>query len=153
MLNTPKSQTEEIQHSEAFFNINNCIKKCINDVQNDVSKHRIICLFDPPNKLINGDEEQISQVITHLVNNAIKYSPQAKKVEVRTSSENGKVKISVSDHGTGIQSGKLKTLFTRGNTQPTGLQTAAEIIEHHHGQIGVESYVDIGSTFWFTLPG
>lgn len=153
MLNTPKSQTEEIQHSEALFNINNCIRKCVNSVQTNTGKHQVICLFDPPFKLINGDEEQINQVITLLVKNAIKYSPAIKKIEVRATAENGKVKVSVSDHGTGIQSGKIKTLFTQGTAQPTSLQIAAEIIEHHRGQIGVESYVDIGSTFWFTLPG
>ncbi|MDN3580721.1 sensor histidine kinase [Mucilaginibacter flavus] len=156
MLNTPKTQAEGFRSTDALFNINNSIRNCLSLIQNETGNRRIICLFDPPIKLIHGDEEKISQVIIHLVKNAIKYSPESKKIEVRTSAENGKVKVSVSDHGIGIPGQLIKGLFEyskQDNPQETGLKTAAQIIASHHGQIGAESYVDVGSTFWFTLPG
>jgi signal transduction histidine kinase len=155
MLNPPKAQSEKLQSLAALFNINNSIRNCLSLIQNDTGNRRIICLFDPLIKLINGDEEKISQVILHLLKNAIKYSPEAKKIEVRTSAENGSVKLSVSDHGIGIPAQLLKSMFEynkQENRQETGLKTAAQIIESHYGHIGVESYVDIGSTFWFVLP-
>ncbi len=152
MFNTPETQTEEIQCGEALFNINNCIRRSLEDTPNNTGKHRITCLFDPPIKLVNGNEEQIAQVINTFVINAIKNSPQSEKVEIRTSAENNKVKVSVSDHGTGIAVGKLKTIFNPIDGSDSNLKTAAEIIDSHYGQIGAESYVDVGSTFWFTLP-
>jgi signal transduction histidine kinase len=155
MLNPPKPPTEEIRHRDTLFNISNCIRHCLDIIQSDAGNHKFICVFDPPIKLISGHEEQIAQVVAILITNAIKYSPQTAAIEIRTSAENGKVKVSVTDHGVGITTDKLKTLFKTlsPNASPsTGLQIAATIIERHNGQIGAESYVDVGSTFWFTLP-
>jgi signal transduction histidine kinase len=155
MLSTPKTQTEGFRKTDALFNINNCIRDCLSLIPNGGNNPRIICLFDPPVKLIKGNEETISQVILHLVKNAIKYSPGAKTIEIRSSAENGKVKVSVSDRGIGIPGQFHKGLFEynkQESSQETGLKSAAQIIELHNGHMGVESYVDIGSTFWFTLP-
>ena len=113
----------------------------------------MIYLFDPPVKLINGDEEQIEHVIATFVINAVENSAQSQNIEIRTSAENGQVKVSVSDHGAGISVRKLKSIFNPIDGSDSKLKVAAEIIERHNGPIGAESYLEIGSTFWFTLPG
>jgi signal transduction histidine kinase len=155
MLNTPMHPPEELRRSDTLFNISNCILHCIDKSKTTTDSQRFICMFDPPIKLIQGDEEQIARVISVFISNAIKYSGKTKMIEIRTSAENGKMKMSVTDHGVGINAVKLKSIFKSANQEAssnTRLQTAARIIEHHNGQIGAESYVDIGSTFWFTLP-
>ena len=110
-----------------------------------------------------ADADRIIQVMVNLVNNAIKYAPDSKVIKIIIEKVNGFVKVSVADKGPGIQPEKIPYLFQRyyqveskGTKYSTGLglglYIAAEIIKRHKGQIGVESEVGKGSTFWFTLP-
>lgn len=74
----------------------------------------------------------------------------------------GEVKVSVTDHGPGIEKEKIPYLFDRFYRADSssgqysglglGLYIAAEIIKRHQGEIGVESELGQGTTFWFTLP-
>jgi signal transduction histidine kinase len=108
------------------------------------------------------DEGRIEQVIINFVNNAIKYAPESKVIYVNYKKNAQKIKISVTDKGPGISSEKLPHLFERyyqvdnahsGNSGlGLGLYICAEIIKKHNGEIGVESELGKGSTFWFTLP-
>ena len=97
-----------------------------------------------------------------MVNNAIKYSPLADRVEIKVEHDADNAKISVRDFGIGISPEKLPHLFDRYYRVDSsgvqfsglglGLYISAEIIKRHGGEIGVSSTVDEGSTFWFTLP-
>jgi signal transduction histidine kinase len=111
---------------------------------------------------IHADRERIGQVITNLVSNAIKYSPDATKIIVRSEDGLDGAVVKVQDFGIGISSEDQVHLFTqyyRGPNSETqkhsgfglGLYISAEIIRQHHGLIGVESKVGEGSTFFFKL--
>ena len=112
--------------------------------------------------LVCADPVKVSQVITNLVNNAIKYAPDSLLIEIRIERAGDKAKISVTDFGVGIEADKLDYLFDRyyqvranegqGSSLGLGLYICAEIIRKHRGEIGVTSEVGVGSTFWFTLP-
>ena len=111
---------------------------------------------------VYADRNRIEQIIVNLVNNAIKYAPQSKTVCVRFDTDGQYVKVCVIDHGPGIPAEKMAHLFERyyrvdsGGHQYSGLglglYICAEIIKKHEGQIGVESNIGKGSTFWFMLP-
>lgn len=111
---------------------------------------------------IRGDAERLRQVLTNLIDNAIKYSPEGDEVAVRAARENGRVVIEVSDHGPGIpydQQGLIFEKFRRadvaGGSKPgtgLGLFIARSIAEAHGGSLDVRSRTGAGSTFVLGLP-
>ncbi|MBN1191943.1 MAG: PAS domain-containing protein [Dehalococcoidales bacterium] len=114
----------------------------------------------PPVKL---DKMRIAQVITNLVENAAKFSPEGSPIEIKAQSINGTLQVSVSDQGIGISEEELRNLFNRfyqaenvvsGKTRGTGLglSICKGIVEAHGGTIQVESALNRGSVFSFFLP-
>ncbi|MFH1415047.1 MAG: HAMP domain-containing sensor histidine kinase [Elusimicrobiota bacterium] len=116
-----------------------------------------------PNVLVDG--EKIKHVITNLVNNALKFTPEGGKIRVCAAyNQSDTVTISVSDTGIGIPEDDLKTVFNKfhqvkANQEKIkdikgtglGLAIARGIVEAHGGIIWVESEVSKGTTFSFTL--
>lgn len=112
---------------------------------------------------VHADRDRIAQVLTNLLSNAIKFSPAAGRVLVRLETRATRVRISVVDNGPGIAAKDIPKLFqkfhqldasdarSRGGSG-LGLVIAKTLVEAHHGQIGVESEVGEGSTFYFELP-
>lgn len=115
--------------------------------------------------MVTADPDRLSQVITNLVANAIKFSPPQSRVDVLAKAipcENV-VRFEVRDNGTGIKASDLCKLFTlysqldsADNRQNSGtglgLAVSKALVETHGGRIGVESEEGAGSTFWFELP-
>jgi signal transduction histidine kinase len=112
--------------------------------------------------LIEGDPVQIQQVLVNLVSNAfdaMRQTPSGqRKVEISTAgSGDGKVRLSVRDHGSGIRTEVHERLFDRFFTTKEqglgmGLAIVRSIIESHSGQIDAENVADGGARFYFTLP-
>lgn len=111
---------------------------------------------------IVGDEEALGQVVSNLIDNAIKYTPQG-TVEVTLGTQDGSVVLSVKDSGIGISPQDLPRLFTkffRSSSAETrsvpgtglGLSIVKAIIERHSGQIRVQSEPGRGTEFLVTLP-
>ena len=113
--------------------------------------------------LVHGDYERIQQVLTNLIVNSIKYGTHGGKTEVRIQSfDKEKLIIRVKDNGEGIDDENLPRLFERffridksGNRKKggsgLGLSIVKHIIEAHGEQIFVESQLNVGSEFSFTL--
>jgi signal transduction histidine kinase len=112
--------------------------------------------------LIEGDPVQIQQVLVNLVSNAFdamrEIPPSQRKVEISTAGGgDGKVRLSVRDHGTGIRGEVHERLFdqfftTKEQGLGMGLAIVRSIVEAHGGQIDVENVADGGARFHFTLP-
>ena len=116
------------------------------------------------------DKDRVTQVITNLVGNAIKFTPEGGKISVvlneRAPDESFKqqaIEVSVIDSGIGIEAKDLERIFNKFEqanlAQPAsgigtglGLAIAKEIVQLHKGKIWVESQVDKGSKFIFLLP-
>lgn len=112
---------------------------------------------------INIDPDRIEQVLTNLIHNAIRYTPQAGTVTLHISSLTNFVKFDVMDTGSGIPEEDLPYVFerfykadkarTRGRSGTgLGLAIAKNIVEAHGGEISVHSKKGEGSTFTFTIP-
>jgi len=110
-----------------------------------------------------ADHRAVEQVLTNLIENAVKYCPDGSSITVRVSDEGNKVRIAVEDSGPGIESKHLPRLFERfyrvdaGRTRDMGgtglgLSIVKHLVESMGGMIGVQSTIGRGSTFWFTLP-
>jgi two-component system phosphate regulon sensor histidine kinase PhoR len=115
---------------------------------------------------IEADRLRIEQVLTNLLDNAIKFTPASGVVTISAADMGPEVQVAVSDTGIGIPAGELERIFERfyqvdsGSTRPyrgtgLGLTICKHIVEHHRGRIWAESPAagqDKGSTFYFVLP-
>jgi len=112
---------------------------------------------------VEADRMRIEQVLSNLVDNAIKFTPASGSVTVHALDLGNEVQVSVSDTGIGIQPAELERIFDRfyqvdsGSTRPyrgtgLGLTICKHIVEYHHGRIWAESQEGQGSTFHFILP-
>jgi signal transduction histidine kinase len=111
---------------------------------------------------IRGDAERLRQVLTNLVDNAVKYSPAGDEVAVRARRENGRVLIEVADNGPGIPHDQQRLIFEKfgradvpGGSKPgtgLGLFIARSIAEAHGGTLDVRSRPNGGTTFTLALP-
>ena len=112
--------------------------------------------------MLEGDRDRLIQVLTNLINNAIKFT-ETGQIAVSLDKMDGKVKVGIADTGIGIAPEHQDLIFERfaqvkdrrqGKPTGTGLGLAIckEIVEHHKGEIWVESELGKGSTFFFTLP-
>ena len=110
------------------------------------------------------DRERMDQVLTNLVSNAGKYSKTGTRVTLKTSvCERGNLTVSVTDEGIGMSEDGIAKIFQKFHRDKQvvkgysglgmGLYIASEIVTGHGGKIWVESTQDVGSTFFFTLPG
>jgi signal transduction histidine kinase len=117
-----------------------------------------------PSILVWADRDKINQVLMNLIGNAIKFTPAQGRVEVSASKDgNESVQVSVSDTGPGIPPGEKQMIFDKfyqiaqaGDSKPKGtglgLAICKALVELHGGRIWVESDLNHGSTFYFTLP-
>ena len=111
---------------------------------------------------VRGDAERLRQVLTNLIDNAVKYSPAGDEVAVRARRANGRVVIEVSDHGPGIPVDQQRLIFEKfgradvaGGSKPgtgLGLFIARSIAEAHGGTLDVRSQPNAGATFVLALP-
>ncbi len=125
---------------------------------------RFSAAHDRPLPVI-ADASRIREVVTNYLSNALKYSPEDRPVEVEVQARSRRVIVSVRDQGPGL-SPEEQTLvwerYHRGSGRDVqgdvagglglGLYICKAIIEGHGGEVGVESEVGKGSTFWFSLP-
>lgn len=108
------------------------------------------------------DKEAVKIVIRNIISNAIKFSHEHGIITLRNEVQNDQMNITIEDHGVGIPSAHLAAIFTsegissKGTNQEVGtglgLTLCKHLIEHHQGEIGVESTEGKGSKFSITLP-
>lgn len=122
---------------------------------------RFVRDFDASTPTVTADRRRIVQVLSNLLGNAVRFTPEGGVVTLSVRALNtSTVRIAVRDTGPGIASDDLPRLFERYWQAPRllragsglGLFIAKGIVDAHGGEIGVESTVGAGSEFWFTLP-
>jgi len=113
--------------------------------------------------VVNADEVRLSQVMSNLLINAVKFSHPTDSIEVGIKVENKKIIVTVKDSGIGIAESEVSKIFDKfyqvetnlditNKTMGLGLYISKEIITAHGGQIGLTSKLNQGSTFYFSLP-
>lgn len=114
--------------------------------------------------MVNCDAGLVTRIIANLVGNAVKFTPEGKAITISVERNGEGVKLCVEDTGPGIPSKYHEKIFEKfGQVEirqqrkmystGLGLTFCKLAVDAHGGDIGVESEVDKGSTFWFTLPG
>lgn len=163
LLDISRIQAAKLEYQDAPFDLAELAREVVENMQVAVQTHELL-LENAAKACVFADRERTGQVLTNLLTNAIKYSPEGSSVVVRVeAAENGnEAMVSVQDTGTGIEKAYHQKIFDRfyqvsdADLLPSGLgiglYLAREIVEHHHGHIWVESRKGAGSTFHFTLP-
>jgi two-component system, chemotaxis family, sensor kinase Cph1 len=137
--------------------VNECVENCLLDT-NSYS----IQVSGDPELMVYADRNRIEQVLSNILTNAMKYSPENKIITLAFGKdENGLTRVSITDNGIGIPEEKTGNVFDRffrvENTSQyfsgvgLGLYISSEIVKRHNGEIGVNSVYGKGSTFWFTI--
>ncbi len=162
MLDVSRIESGIIPLHNERFDFDPLIYEAIDDLQRISHRHHLI-IRGSTGKKIWGDKNRLTQVVTNLILNAIKYSPTTDKVIVHLLNNNHNVIIKVRDFGIGIAKEDQAKIFERffrvkgasGERFPglgLGLYISAEIIRAHGGKIWVKSTPQKGSTFFFSLP-
>ena len=160
LLNVSRTNDTYIKLNKTHFNIAELLINCCSHVR-IAGEYKLISQGETY-LVVHADEHAIDQVVINFVNNAIKYAPDSKEIFLITEKTKDYVRISVKDSGPGIPADKQPHLFERYYQAETsgfqnsglglGLYISSEIIKRHGGEIGVDSELGKGSTFWFTLP-
>jgi len=160
LLNSNRISEGRFPVNKTTFSISQMINDCCQHIRS-AGSHEIIFQGDRELR-VKADEQQIDQVLVNLLNNAVKYAPKSRQIIINVEQLAEAVKISVTDFGPGIPAEKVSRIFERyyqanrtghdASGIGLGLYICSEIVEKHGGQIGVESTVGKGSSFWFTLP-
>jgi PAS domain S-box-containing protein len=147
------------------LDIDNLISEVIVSLQPQIKAKEINLTVEVPPDLpqVWGDRTRIIQILTNLVTNAYKYTPEGGQIAITTQRVDDSVQVNVADTGIGVAPQDQEKLFTRffradhpGVRRVAGtglgLSITKSIVQMHGGRIWVESQLGKGSTFSFTLP-
>jgi two-component system sensor histidine kinase KdpD len=142
--------------------IREAIEAAVKNSQQALGHHPLEVTIPSNLPRVRMDLVRITEVITHLLDNAGKYSAPDAAIHVTAEMRGSEVGISVADHGPGIDQMEQEMIFEkfyRGRDQRMliqgtgmGLPIAKAIVELHGGKIGVTSQIGRGSVFYFSLP-
>jgi len=169
LLDLSVIESGRIELKMAQFSLPSLIRE-VAEVLTPVAQEKSIALV-LPSMMMNGDHiawadrDKITQVLTNLISNAVKFTPSAGKVELglETTGDGRWLQVGVSDTGPGIPPAEARLIFDEFYqiNQPgqekakgvgLGLAICKKLVDMHGGHIRVESAVDQGSTFYFTVP-
>jgi PAS domain S-box-containing protein len=164
-LDIKKIETGKLELKKEFVQSNDLIKSALVSLDIYAEQHQVKLIIKPAlNSEIFCDKERIKQVLINLISNAIRFSPQGGEVILKfNKTQNDHFRFSITDKGPGIASENIPKLFglfeqtdlaerTRRGGTGLGLAISKALVEKHGGNVGVESEIGKGSTFWFELP-
>lgn len=162
------AQLEEGKFGYQFQNVNlvEFLDKLLADALLIAKEYKVNLYFERPAEkeiAVSVDSQKLGLAVSNLVDNAIKYNVPNGQVTVSVIKKDDAVEISVKDTGVGIPEEDLPNLFTKFfraknvakfsvSGSGLGLYLVKNIIKEHGGDVWVESVIDRGSTFYFTLP-
>jgi len=147
----------------SLVNLNTAVRDAVAASWDEGARHHVVANLEAILPMVRGDMAKLCQVISILLSNAIRFSPDGSEVAVSSRTEPGCVQITVKDHGVGMPAGFDDQLFGRfrwSADNPTtkvlgsglGLPIAREIVELHGGRIWFDRLAGAGSEFHFTIP-
>jgi len=172
VLDMVKTEQKDKLEKRDDMDLNNIIKEVYGDLEIFVQKRKqsLVLELDPQLPLGKLNKREINQVLTNLIMNAIKFTPDEGKITVRTRALPGKIQVEVADTGIGIPANEFENIFEsfyeiksddqhssgtfefKSGSLGLGLTLVKKTVENYNGKVWVESEVGKGSAFYFTLP-
>lgn len=160
LLDVSRIESGKLTFNESEFEMNLLMAEVVADLQQVFPTHTLMLIENQSCKIV-ADRDRIVQLITNLVDNAVKYSPGATKVFIRLTCDEDNMTVAIQDFGKGISKEQESYIFERfyqvNNVYKApglgiGLYVCKEIIKRLNGEIWFESTLEKGSTFYFKLP-
>jgi signal transduction histidine kinase len=162
LMDVSKISSNQFTFSESIFDLVSLLKARVEDLKFVPYKHSIKEEYFY-NARVKADPDRISQVVSNLFSNALKYSPPGSEIRIQTYKYQRFIAISIIDQGFGISQEDLDKIFDQffRSTNPDspliqglglGLYLSSEIIKNQGGRIWAESALGEGSKFTFILP-
>ena len=165
LLELAKIESSDYQIAKTQVSLKSVVDECISVFKEEFEKKKLSIDVNIQNgaESVSVDRNKIELVLNNLIDNAIKYTPESGKVSVNAKPSGNFIEISVRDTGIGITSNEIDRIFERfyrvdkarsrelGGTG-LGLSIVKHIVEAHCGRVWVESELNKGSIFIFTLP-
>ncbi|MCE7990060.1 MAG: PAS domain-containing protein [Caldilinea sp. CFX5] len=170
LLDVSRIQASGLRLDYADVNLERLARKVVEAYRTQTAEHQLEVDFPAALPLVWGDEERLRQVLTNLVSNAIKYSPQGGLIRIggwleqpADAADHARVVLYIADQGIGIPAADLPKIFDRFYRVDSslrrstagaglGLYLAKAIVEAHGGQIWAHSEPGKGTTFFIGLP-
>ncbi len=165
VLRISKLEKNELNISKDRLDLHDLIEDAITHVELIVEDRKgyIKTCFDAAKSSVLANDTHFTNVIVNILDNAIKYSPEAPKIEVYTENVGNNILLKIKDHGSGMSKAAAKRVFEKFYREHTGnihnvkghglgLAYVKRIVEDHQGHVSVESEKDKGSIFTIKLP-
>jgi PAS domain S-box-containing protein len=165
ILDISKIETGTVDFQLTPIDLQKTVEESVTANQPFAEKFKVTIKLQKSSKMIfvYADYGRLMQVITNLISNAVKFSPEGSEVIVNISLDSKTARVSIIDHGQGISEDFQKQIFQKFAQAETsltrkqsgtglGLSISKAIIEKLHGTIGYTTQAGIGSTFYFDLP-
>ena len=165
LLDLSKFESGTMQLKAGKQDLIEFLQMIVSYFQSQAERKSITLLFTPPGDQVQVyfDKDKLEKVVTNLLSNALKYTPENGKIRLNVEQNKRTVLISVQDTGVGIANEHLPHIFKRFHqieddasegtaSTGVGLALCKEMVELHHGQIWCESTPEFGSTFFVQLP-
>ncbi|MDR7868347.1 MAG: sensor histidine kinase KdpD [Sporomusaceae bacterium] len=162
LLDTARLESGMMKLKNEWCDIEDIVGTALRRMRSSLSNRTITVNSPPALPLVRGDSVLLEQVMINLVDNANKYSPGGKPIEIAVTAETGRIMVSVSDRGVGIPAEDLPKVFDkfyrvqhraiRASGTGLGLSICKGIIEAHGGEIWVNNRAGGGTTLTFSLP-
>jgi PAS domain S-box-containing protein len=160
LLDVSKINLGQLNLSKTKIDFDTFLPDTLNSIQ-QITKHQLI-LEENASAAVTADPIRLEQVITNLISNSAKYSPDKNRIVVRSFIKQNEIVISFTDYGIGIAADNIEKIFNRFYRVDEsamkfsgfgiGLYVSREIVKQHGGKMWVESVIGEGSTFYFSLP-
>jgi signal transduction histidine kinase len=162
LLDLAKMESGRLVVESGVYDLNSIIKESV-DVLLPLASRKELALrtaLPPSSPVVRCDRERVLQVLSNLLGNALKFTSPGDSIDVVCEEIDGAARVSVSDSGCGIAETEKPHIFERYWQAKSGvhdgiglgLSIARGLIEAQAGRIWVESQLDRGATFYFTLP-
>jgi len=165
VLRISKLEKNELNISKDRVELNDLVEDALSHVELLVEDRKgyIKTFFNAEKSSVLANETHFTNVIVNILDNAIKYSPEAPKIEVHTENAGTNIILKIKDHGSGMSKAAAKKVFEKFYREHTGnihnvkghglgLAYVKRIVEDHQGHVSVESEKEKGSTFIIKLP-
>ncbi|MBV8529003.1 MAG: MASE1 domain-containing protein, partial [Candidatus Dormibacteraeota bacterium] len=163
MLETARLEGEHPPSERRPIDMTSLLHRAVDSTASTVTRHFFVVDGDGAPEIVIADPEQIATVLTNLLDNAVRYSPDGGEIHVRVAARDGSLSVAVSDVGIGIAEediGRLFKSFSRVVTADNasiagtglGLYISRKLALLNGGDLCVSSVPGEGSTFTLTLP-